>query len=296
MTRFFTQLSLSLILIALIANLAPAEDNPGKGTSDSLFARSNLVAWCIVPFDSMKRGPVERAVMLNRLGIIRMAYDWRNEHVPTFDRELDSLQKHHIRLQGFWLYGNLAPEKDKDLRTILGVLGRRKVKTEIWLCIGGAEEVPEGKRVDTVARAVRYVAQEAQKIDCKVGLYNHGGWFGEPENQIAIIQQLHLPNVGIVYNFHHGYSQMDRFAELFAKMRPYLYCVNLNGMQTAGPPKVMPIGQGDREQAMIKIVRDSGYRGPLGILGERTDIDMETVLKENIYGLQRIADHLDRQQ
>ena len=42
--------------------------------------------------------------------------------------------------------------------------------------------------------------------------------------------------------------------ELFAKMKPYLYCVNLNGMQTGGPPRVMPIGQGDREQAMIKIV------------------------------------------
>ena len=68
MTRFFTQLSLSLIPIALIANLAPAEGNPGKGTSDSLFARSNLVAWCIVPFDRMKRGPEERAEMLNCAG------------------------------------------------------------------------------------------------------------------------------------------------------------------------------------------------------------------------------------
>ena len=247
-----------------VSNTALVDDKPAKETSDGLFARNNLVAWCIVPFDKMKRGPEERAEMLNRLGITRLAYDWRNEHVPTFDRELDSLQKHHIRLQGFWLYGNLAPEKDKDLRTILDLLGRRKVKTEIWLCVGGAEGVPEGKRVVTVARAVRYVAQEARKIDCQVGLYNHGGWFGEPENQIAIIEQLRLPNVGIVYNFHHGHGQMDRFAELFAKMKPYLYCVNLNGMQTGGPPSVMPIGQGDREQAMIKIVHDSGYQGPSG--------------------------------
>ena len=27
----------------------------------ALFARENLVAWCIVPFDSAKRGPEERA-------------------------------------------------------------------------------------------------------------------------------------------------------------------------------------------------------------------------------------------
>jgi len=83
--------------------MAPAIDKAAKETSDGLFAHSNLVAWCIVPIDTMKRGPEERAEMFNRLGITRLAYDWRNEGVPTFDRELDSLQKHHIRLQGFWL-------------------------------------------------------------------------------------------------------------------------------------------------------------------------------------------------
>ena len=56
----------------------------------SLFARSNLVAWCIVPFDANKRGPEERAQMLNRLGIQKMAYDWRAEHIPTFEAEIDA--------------------------------------------------------------------------------------------------------------------------------------------------------------------------------------------------------------
>ncbi len=43
--------------------------------ASDLFARSNLVAWCIVPFDSQKRGPEERAAMLERLGLRRLAYD-----------------------------------------------------------------------------------------------------------------------------------------------------------------------------------------------------------------------------
>ena len=34
----------------------------------SIFAKQNLLAWCIVPFDANKRGPEERAQMLERLG------------------------------------------------------------------------------------------------------------------------------------------------------------------------------------------------------------------------------------
>ncbi|MDG2213510.1 MAG: hypothetical protein P8M70_06760, partial [Verrucomicrobiota bacterium] len=41
------------------------------------FAKDKLVAWCIVPFDAKKRGPAQRARMLKRLGLKRVAYDWR---------------------------------------------------------------------------------------------------------------------------------------------------------------------------------------------------------------------------
>ena len=36
--------------------------------AEGLLAPTNLVAWCIVPFDTKKRGPEERAEMLERLG------------------------------------------------------------------------------------------------------------------------------------------------------------------------------------------------------------------------------------
>ena len=40
--------------------------------------------------------------MLQRLGFKRFAYDWRAEHVPTFDAEIDALKKHGIELDAFW--------------------------------------------------------------------------------------------------------------------------------------------------------------------------------------------------
>jgi hypothetical protein len=34
--------------------------------------------------------------MLETLGIRKFAYDWRDENVPTFDAEMEALQRHRI--------------------------------------------------------------------------------------------------------------------------------------------------------------------------------------------------------
>ena len=74
-----------MIALALLLTLAgSAIDAEGA----DLFDRSNLVAWCIVPFDAEHRGPEERAAMLERLGLHRLAWDWRAEHLPAFDEEI----------------------------------------------------------------------------------------------------------------------------------------------------------------------------------------------------------------
>ena len=106
---------------ALLCAAAAWAEGEGKGAKPSgreLFAPGNLVAWCIVPFDAKMRGPEERAEMLQRLGIKRLAYDWRAEHIPTFDQELDALQKRGIRLDAFWFPSSLEPEKDLPPRQV----------------------------------------------------------------------------------------------------------------------------------------------------------------------------------
>jgi sugar phosphate isomerase/epimerase len=266
---------------------------PAARGEESLYARPNLVAWCIVPFDAKKRGPEERAAMLEKLGFKQLAYDWRDEHIPTFDAELEALRKHGVQLTAFWFPGGL----DKNARTILDVLKRHQTRTQLWVTGGGgpaASPEEQKRRVEAEANRIRPIAEEAAKIGCTVELYNHGGWFGEPENQIAIIEHLKLPNVGIVYNLHHGHDHLDRFPELLKKMLPYLHAVNLNGMVRDGDKtgkKILPLGQGDLDLQLLKAIRDSGYRGPIGILNH-TGEDAETRLKLNLDGLDRLLAQL----
>ena len=144
-------------------------------------------------------------------------------------------------------------------------------------------------------KRIRPIAEAAAKIGCTVELYNHGGWFGEPENQIAIIQELQLPNVGLVYNLHHGHDHLDRLPALLKKMLPHLHALNLNGMVKDGDKtgkKILPLGQGDLDLQLLKTIRDSGYRGPIGILNH-TDEDAETRLRLNLTGLDRLVAELN---
>jgi sugar phosphate isomerase/epimerase len=279
-------MKLHLPIFIVLAAVAPAAERA------DLFARENLVAWCIVPFDAKKRGPEERAQMIEKLGIKRFAYDYRAEHVPTFDAELTALKQHGIELTAWWFPTMLNDEA----KMTLDLFKRHDVHPQLWVMGGGAPvNSPEEQRerVEQESARIRLIAQAAAPLGCKVALYNHGGWFGEPENQIEIIQRLEregVRNVGIVYNLHHGHAHLDRFPGLLTQMKPYLLALNLNGTNRGGDQKgekILVLGQGTEDARLLQIIRDSGWFGPVGILNH-TDEDAEVRLRANLEGLEKL--------
>uniref|UniRef100_UPI00301D2A1D sugar phosphate isomerase/epimerase family protein n=1 Tax=Paludisphaera sp. TaxID=2017432 RepID=UPI00301D2A1D len=289
----------ALLTTDLICAQVGREDAPkAEKAGAKLFDRDNLTAWCVVPFDSKKRGPEERAAMLERLGFKSLAYDWRAEHIPTFDAEVEALNRHGIELTAFW-----GPaELNDDSRRILDLLKRHGIKSQLWVLADYGPDKVEGaeqeRRVADAAARVAPLARAAAEIGCSVGLYNHGGWFGEPENQIAIVERLKgqgIDNVGLVYNLHHGHDHLDRFPALLKTMLPYLMALNINGMDVGGDRvgrKILPLGQGEEDLKLLRIIRDSGYKGRIGILGH-TDDDVEERLLDNLDGLDWLVPQLD---
>ncbi len=262
---------------------------PDRDAVEALFSRTNLVAWCIVPFDARKRGPEERAEMLDKLGIRRLAYDYRAEHVPTFDAEMVALKRHRIELLAWWFPGALNDEAS----LILDTLKRHDLKAQLWVTGGGdpvKDAAEKQARVQSEAGRIRAIAEAAGQIGCSVALYNHGAWFGEPENQIAIIEALRacgVTNVGVVYNLHHGHEHLARLPALLHKMKPYLMAFNLNGMTADGEragKKILPLGQGDLDRRVLRTLVDSGWRGPVGVLNHTSE-DAEARLLDNLEGL-----------
>jgi len=268
-----------LLMGAIVAGASPAADAPAP---KSVFAKDNLVAWCIVPFDAKQRGPAERAEMLARLGIKRVAYDWRQKHVPTFEEEILQYRKHGLDYFAFWSW-------HPDMAALIAKHG---IRPQIWITVSSPGAPTQQARVEAAAKALLPLVERTRKLGCKLGLYNHGGWGGEPQNLVAITKWLRAhakaDHVGIVYNLHHGHGHIKDFAEVLALMKPYLLCLNLNGMNDGAKPKILPLGKGQHDLAMLQIVRKSGYAGPIGILDHRGNVDTEQSLRENLDGLKKL--------
>ncbi len=275
MTRLTFALFLSTVLIAQ----APAA---------SPFDKSNLAAWCIVPFDAKKRSPEARAEMVARMGITKIAYDWRQEHVPEFEREILAYQKNGIEFFAFW------GVHDEALR----LFAHHGLHPQLWVMLREQGQTQDEK-IKSAAVALLPILEKAQTIGSQVAIYNHGGWGGEPENMVAVCEHLKaqhaVENVGIVYNLHHGHSHLDRLPAAIELMKPWLLCFNLNGMDIDGDTKgrkILPLGAGNQDVKVLRQIRASGYSGPIGILNH-TNEDAEGRLLDNLDGLNWILPQLD---
>lgn len=256
-----------------------------------------VFAWCIVPFDSMQRTPEQRIEMLKELGIKKYAYDWRDKHLDEMVHEWQLARENEIEVNAVWLWldersdtlGKLSPANER----LFANLDSANLQTSIWLSFNANyfDSLSQDQALAKGIAMVDYLADRAKALGCSLVLYNHGDWFGEPENQVQIIWALPGKEIGIVYSFHHVHHQLDRYAALLDTMLPYLKAVNLNGMRRDGP-KILPLNEGDEEQAMIRTLMVKGYTGPLGILGHVEEADVKEVLARNLKGLDAILSSL----
>lgn len=322
-----------LMFCTLLAPIACADSVTRSSAAEppGLWARDNLVAWCAAPpWDAKARGPEERAQMLKRLGFKHFAYNWNEKSVPSFDAEIEALQKHGINLLAWALYGS----DNSNTQRILQTFRRHGVRPQLWviqplrrrqrddLPKSHAEwsNLPEPQKSAVLTEVLRddlpkTPTEEAQRLieetdriaalvktvapyGVKVNLYNHNGWLGMVENQLAVIERLKemgVTSVGMVYNFSHArdglHDDSRNFRERWAKMKTHVVAVNITGLRWES--QIVYPSQGDGELEMMRVIQDSGWRGPIGVIAEKGG-DAEVTLKNYLIGLDWLAAELER--
>ena len=285
--------------LAMATGLLGAADsmksNP-VSVSSNLWAHENLVAWCAVPFDANHRGPEERAAMLARLGFKHFAYDWRAEHVPTFDAEINALKKHGINLLAWWFPFDAT---DPQAEATLELFKRHGVHPQLWVMQSSKKStapLTDEQQITQNAERIAGLAKLAAPYGCKVGLYNHNGWFGVMDHQLAVLDRLRtlgVKDVGMVYNFSHArdphHDDTKDFPALWKKIKPYVMAVNVTGMRMEG--QIIYPSQGDAELAMMRTIQESGWTGPVGVIAEKGG-DAEVTLTNYMNGIDWLAAEL----
>ncbi len=283
-------------LLLILAMSCARHPRTSKGKKDP-FRMDNLFPWSIVAYDSQKRNPEQRIQMIKELGFSQYAFGGNALHFrdTSIIDEWQLAKENHIKIISIWMWlkhdqdtaGHLNPFNEELFQS----LKKFGLQTQIWVAFD--KEYFEGlSDIEAFMKAQKiifYLCKRAESLNCKIALYNHGGWLGQIKNQLAIIHSAPQFDIGIVYNFHHGHHDIERFPEIIKQIKPYLWAVNLNGMRKEGP-KIIPIGQGNLEKEMIKTVLDAGFHGPFGILGHVKGGDAKTILQKNLNGLHLLKD------
>ena len=276
-------LFLSAILLIMIFSCHKVEEP---------FIKENLIPWSIVAFDKLERSPAERVDMIKKLGYNQYAFGGRLKHVKTMTEELKLAKAQGLKISAVCLYIN-NKDSIQNLKlaneAVFESLKTTQLSTQIWVGIDSQyfEGLMQAECLTKAKEMISYLSQRAKNLNCKIALYNHGGWYGDTKNQLEIIKQLPEHDIGIIYNFHHTHDQLDKYPEIIKSIEPYLWCVNLNGMRKEGP-KIISIGQGTLEKKMIEVLLKEGYTGPFAILGHVKNEDVKQTLQRNFMGIQAL--------
>jgi sugar phosphate isomerase/epimerase len=276
----------TFLFLALTSVLLSCKSDPKP-----IIDPAEVSAWCIIGFDTEDRSPEQRIDLVKELGIKTYGYNRGKADFSRMEEEFSLAVDNGINIHAVFLWlnanrdtiGQLSPQNIE----LLTKLKKVQYKPTIWVSFSNNyfKDKDQATCLKISTDMIKYVVSTAKDIGCEVGLYNHTGWFGDPKNQIKIIEAVNDPALSIVWNFHHGHDYIDDFESVISLIKPHLSYVNLNGMKKGGP-KILPIGDGDHDYEMMDQLIAAGYNGPWGILGHVKTEDVEVVLKRNLKGLE----------
>ena len=270
----------SAVLVAglVMGHVASAEAPPAAPAQSP----NAFFAFCMDTHDSQKRTLQEQAALLKELGYDGAGHLWLND----LGRRIETLDGSGLKLFQVYLRVNIAagkPPYDPRLEEALPLLKGRDVMLTL-LVTGRPPSDPAGDA--RAVEIVREIADMAEASGVRVVLYPHAGdWLERVEDAVRVARKADRPNVGVMFNLCHWLKVDDEenLKPLLATAMPHLFAVSINGADRAAEIHagtgnwLQPLGGGSFDvRAFLAILRDLGYRGPIGlqcygILGDARD-------------------------
>ncbi|MGC8989145.1 MAG: family 16 glycoside hydrolase [Verrucomicrobiia bacterium] len=229
-------------------------------------------AFCMDTHDSKKRNLAEQAALLSELGYAGAGHLW----LDSVAERLATLDATGLRLFQIYLSVNVGPEAaqpyDPRLRQILPLLRARDTMLAV-LMSGGK---PSDTSLDQRAVAIlSEMAELANAHGIKLALYPHtGDWLERIEDAVRLVRKTGRPNIGVMFNLCHFLKAEDEknLKSAIELAGDHLFAVSINGSDSGEEIKtgkgrwIAPLGVGSFDQAaFLKLLRDKGYRGPVGL-------------------------------
>ena len=275
MLRFSVRMLPVLAFAVLISALLEA----GWADESDAEARVEQSAWspafyalCIDTHDAKHRTMVQQADMLRELGFDGAGYGlWLGDRL---DENLRIFDQRGLKIFLLYTSVDVDPEKppyDPRLPEVI-----RKLKghptTVCVLMRGFPPGDPRG--VQPAIRILRTLGDVAAEAGVRISIYHHtNDWTERLPFALRIVKLTNHPRVGVNFNLCHWLKVEGEkdYRDILCKNSKKIFAVTINGAEmgatqwTGGLIQPLDCGNFDNRR-LLKILREIGYRGPVGLM------------------------------
>lgn len=285
----------SVLCLSQVPQSQPAsQDRPGaKGLPNPFFALDTATK------DANHQTYDSQAKMLKELGYA----GWGPSAMENVPEMLKALDAQGLKMFAIYVMANVDLDKgqyDPKLKDAIAALKGRE--TFVWLGLQGTKYKSASQEGDDRAVAIiDEVAGMAEKAGVRVALYPHVNFYAARlDDAVRLAGKVKHRNVGVTFNLCH-WLKTDHEKDpgrVLKLARPHLVLVTINGADFEGEwdRLIQPLGRGKFDvYGLLKMLRQSGYDGPIGFQGYGIKGDVNENLRETMKAWQSYRDRLAKE-
>ena len=262
---------MTLAPMALLMAAACAWRGAEKKPAPPVKLANPFFALCMDTHDAKKRTLEQQAELLKELGYDGAGHLW----LDSVAERLRTLDAAGLKLFQVYMRVNIAPDKqpyDPRLSEVLPLLkGKGPMLALLITGLPPSDTAGDPRAVEVV----REIADAAHPHGVRVALYPHtNDWLERVEDAVRVVKKTERPNVGAMFNLCHWLKVDGKqdLRTLLASAKPHLFAVTIHGADSAAEIHagtgswIQPLGSGSFDVgALLKILQDLDYRGPIGL-------------------------------
>lgn len=250
--------------------------------------QTNTPDWPFFAFDNgvgrdVGWQPDQQATILANLNYDGIGYSG----LGNVEQRLTAFEKQDLKVFSFYVPCSLEEPQPLDATTLENLPKLKGTGAILWLLVTGTATEEQA-----VIR-LRTVADLANSHGVKVALYPHDNTYIETgEHALRLVKLVKRGNFGLSINTCHELKAGtgENLAQLVTDSIDHLYLVSINGADRLENPDkeknwirlIQPLDQGTFDlKPFLRQLRDSGYKGPIGLQCYLIPGEIETLLERS---------------